>query len=80
MAAPCDWLISLCMSVWGVCACVGGRGGGGGLCTHTSSSPQKSTDEQLPHKLLITSVNASCHLQWCNDHENCDLDLWKAIM
>lgn len=62
------WLV--CVSV---CVC-------GGLCIHIYSSPLKSTDEQLPHKLLITSVNASCHLQWCNDHENCDLDLWKAIM
>lgn len=44
------------------------------------SSSLKSTDEQLPHKLLITSANASCHLQWCNDHENCDLDLLEAIM
>lgn len=24
-------------------------------------------------------VNAACHLQWCNDHRNGDLDLWRAI-
>lgn len=68
-AAACDSLISTCPSL-------GVRG-----CVHTFYSPsQKRTDEQLPHKLLITSVNASCHLQRCNDHENCDLDLCKAVM
>lgn len=24
-------------------------------------------------------VNAACHLQWCNDRRNSDLDLWRAI-
>lgn len=68
-AAACDSLISVCPS-----PCVRG-------CVQTFySSFQKRTDEQLPHKLLSTSVNASCHLQRCNDHENCDLDLWKAVM
>lgn len=45
-----------------------------------SASSHKSTGEQLPHELLITSANASCHLHWCNDYENCDLDLRNAIM